>query len=69
MLFDNKVVVENYDQGVKEDTTYMIMSSTKSFTATMVGIAVADGKIESLDDPGREVCDAIQRNGLRRNAY
>lgn len=51
VLHDNKVVVENYDQGVKEDTTYMIMSSTKSFTATMVGIAVADGKIESLNDP------------------
>jgi len=51
VLYDNKVVVENYDQGVKKDTTYMIMSSTKSFTSTMVGIAVADGKIESLDDP------------------
>ena len=51
VLFDDRVVVENYDQGVTEDTTYMIMSSTKSFTATMVGIAVADGKIESLDDP------------------
>ncbi len=50
VLFDNKVVVENYDQGVTDDTTYMIMSSTKSFTSTMIGIALADGKIESLDD-------------------
>jgi CubicO group peptidase (beta-lactamase class C family) len=50
VLYDNKVVVENYDQGVSADTTYMIMSSTKSFTSTMVGIAVKDGKIESLDD-------------------
>jgi CubicO group peptidase (beta-lactamase class C family) len=28
----------------------MIMSSTKSFTSTMVGIAVKEGMIESLDD-------------------
>jgi CubicO group peptidase (beta-lactamase class C family) len=50
VLYDNKVVVENYDQGVNDETTYMIMSSTKSFTSTMVGIAVKDGKIESLND-------------------
>ena len=51
ILDDSKVVVEKYDQGITADTTYMIMSSTKSFTATMVGIALKDGKIESLDDP------------------
>jgi CubicO group peptidase (beta-lactamase class C family) len=50
VLYNNKVVVENYDQGVTAETTYHIMSSTKSFTSTMVGIAVKDGKIESLDD-------------------
>jgi CubicO group peptidase (beta-lactamase class C family) len=50
VLYDNKIVVENYDQGVDADTTYMIMSSTKSFTSTMVGIAVKDGVIENLDD-------------------
>ncbi len=50
VLHDNKVIVEKYDQGVNADTTYMIQSSAKSFTATMVGIALKDGKIESLDD-------------------
>ena len=40
ILDDSKVVVEKYDQGITADTTYMIMSSTKSFTATMVGIAI-----------------------------
>lgn len=61
VLHDNKVVAEKYDQGVMEDTTYMIMSSTKSFTSTMVGIAVADGKIENLDDPVEKY--AIQFKG------
>lgn len=50
VLYDNKIVAEHYDQGVAQDTTYMVMSSTKSFTSTMVGIAVKDGKIASLDD-------------------
>lgn len=50
VLADNKVMVENYDQGIDQATTYMIMSSTKSFTSTMVGIAVKEGMIESLDD-------------------
>ncbi len=51
VLHDGKVVVENYAQGVTPSTTYMLMSSTKSFTATLVGMALHEGKIESLDDP------------------
>jgi len=50
VLYDGKVVTEKYDQGVSKDTTYMVMSSTKSFTATMVGMAHKDGVIEDLYD-------------------
>ena len=50
VLYDGKVVAEKYDQGVTKDTTYMVMSSTKSFTATMVGMALKDGVIEDLYD-------------------
>lgn len=50
VLHDGKVIAEKYDQGVNSETTYMVMSSTKSFTSTLVGMALHEGKIESLDD-------------------
>jgi len=50
VLSDNKVVVENYSQGINEETTWHLWSASKSFTSTVVGIAVKEGKIESLDD-------------------
>ena len=50
VLTDNKVVVENYSQGINKETTYHLWSASKSFTATVVGIAVREGKIESLND-------------------
>jgi hypothetical protein len=36
VLTDNKVVVENYDQGIDQATTYHLWSASKSFTATVV---------------------------------
>ena len=50
VLTDNKVVVENYDQGIDQATTYHLWSASKSFTATVVAIAVQEGKIASLND-------------------
>jgi len=50
VLYDNKVVVENYREDMTKETTYHIWSATKSFTATMIGIALQEGKIESLND-------------------
>lgn len=51
VMRDGKIVTERYFNRTDAASTFMGWSMTKSFTSTMVGFAVADGRIESLDDP------------------
>ena len=50
IMKDGEVVFEHYDRGVTEKTRWMSMSLAKSFVSTLVGIAIKDGAIKSLDD-------------------
>lgn len=51
VLKDGKIAYEHYDYGVKPDTRWMSMSVAKSFVSTLVGAAIKDGYINSVDDP------------------
>lgn len=46
---DGKVIAEKWYQGHTPDSAHVMFSVSKSFTATAVGLAIADGKM-SLDD-------------------
>ena len=48
---DGKVVLERYGLGRKPEDRWISFSVTKSFTSTLVGAAIQDGMIRSLDDP------------------
>jgi len=50
ILKDGKMIFEHYDRGVTDKTHWMSMSIAKSFVSTMVGAAIKDGAIKSLDD-------------------
>jgi len=50
VLTGNKIIVENYREDMTQETTYHLWSASKSFTATVLAIAVKEGKIDSLDD-------------------
>ena len=45
------LVYENYRQGKNKDSLMHIFSCTKSFTSALIGIAVREGYIGSIDDP------------------
>jgi CubicO group peptidase (beta-lactamase class C family) len=45
------LVYENYRGGKNKDSLMHIFSCTKSFTSALIGIAVREGYIESIDDP------------------
>jgi CubicO group peptidase (beta-lactamase class C family) len=51
VLKDGKIALERYELGNSENTRWMSMSVVKSFTASLVGAAIKDGYIKSLEDP------------------
>lgn len=50
VLKDGEIALEHYDYGITEATRWMSMSMAKSFVSTLVGAAIKDGYITSLDD-------------------
>lgn len=61
---DGEAVFELYQAGNTEDTRWMSMSVVKSISATLVGAAIEDGHIASIDDP---VVDYLPQLG--KSAY
>jgi CubicO group peptidase (beta-lactamase class C family) len=51
VLKDGKIAYELYQEGNTERTRWMSMSIAKSFTSTLVGAALKDGSIHSINDP------------------
>ena len=47
---DGKVMLERYGLGRKPEDRWISFSVTKSITSTLVGAALKDGKIKSVDD-------------------
>ncbi len=51
VLHEGKIRLESYGLGFKETGRWTSFSVAKSLTSTLVGAAVIDGHIESLEDP------------------
>jgi len=51
VLKDGKIAFEDYEMGNDRQTRWMSMSMVKSITSTLVGAAIRDGYIHSIDDP------------------
>jgi CubicO group peptidase (beta-lactamase class C family) len=51
VLKDGAIALENHELGHDERTRWMSMSMAKSITSILVGVAINDGLIGSLDDP------------------
>lgn len=50
IIHDGDIVHESYGRGADAGTKFTTWSLVKSITSTLVGVAVADGKIDSVDD-------------------
>jgi CubicO group peptidase (beta-lactamase class C family) len=50
-LDGGKVVFEQYRGRTTSESRYHLWSASKSFTGTIIGMAIHDGTIDSLDDP------------------
>ncbi len=51
VIQDDALLYEKYFNGVGRDTLLTSFSTAKSFDSALVGIAVAEGHIDSIDDP------------------
>lgn len=51
IIRNDSILYENYFGNIKPETQLPSFSVAKSFVATLVGIALDEGKIHSLDDP------------------
>jgi len=51
VIKDGKIVLEKYGLGRKPTDRWTSFSVAKSLTSTLVGAAIQDGKIKSIDDP------------------
>lgn len=54
VIKDGRVIFENYSHGDSAESLHVSFSMAKSFTSALAGIALAEGAIESLDDPVRK---------------
>jgi CubicO group peptidase (beta-lactamase class C family) len=51
VLKDGKIVQEIYRNGATEDSHFISFSVGKSITSSLLGIALEEGKLDSLDEP------------------
>ena len=51
VIQDDTILYENYFNGASRDSIVTSFSTAKSFTSTLIGIAISEGHINSVDDP------------------
>ena len=64
ILKDGKIVFEDYELGVKPETHWASFSVAKSVSSTLIGVALQQGLLHSVDDPVTTYVPA-----LRGSAY
>ncbi len=60
VVLDGEVVLERYGNGFAPDGRWTSFSVAKSLTSTLVGAALQDGYIESVDDPVTRYVEGLQ---------
>ncbi|WP_404404058.1 serine hydrolase domain-containing protein [Pelagibacterium halotolerans] len=63
VIKDGEIVYETYRNGAGPDTRLVSFSMAKSITSTLIGLALADGYIESLDDPVTKYVPELEGSG------
>ncbi len=66
VLHGDVLLYEGYFNGSSREAVQTSFSVAKSFTATLIGIAIEEGRIGGLDDP---ITDYVPELGQRDNAF
>ena len=65
VLHDNQIVAERYLHGANQDSRFVSQSVAKSILSILVGAAVDEGKIDSVDDPIVRYLPYLSKSGYR----
>ncbi len=63
VIRDGKIVFEDYRNRMEEDDRHLAFSMSKTITSLLVGIAVQQRKIASLDDPATKYVPQLKGTG------
>ncbi|MBB4614700.1 serine hydrolase domain-containing protein [Novosphingobium taihuense] len=63
VIHDGKIVFEDYRNRTTPEDRFISFSMAKTITALLVGLAVQDGKIASIDDPVSKYVPALKGGG------
>lgn len=63
---DGAIVHESYRNGSDENTRFLTFSVAKSYVSTLIGLALADGAIKSLDDKVTDYLPEMAGSGYER---
>ncbi len=63
VIKDGTIVAERYRNGMDEDTRHIAYSMSKSIVATLIGIALSEGEISSLDDKVTDYLPEMEESG------
>ncbi len=63
VIQDDRILYERYLQGADPSSRFTSWSVAKSFVSTLVGMALADGLIQSLDDPITQYVPTLRGSG------
>jgi CubicO group peptidase (beta-lactamase class C family) len=65
VLHDNQIMVERYLHGANRDSRFVSQSVAKSILSILVGAAVDEGKIRSVNDPIVRYLPYLSKSGYR----
>jgi CubicO group peptidase (beta-lactamase class C family) len=65
VLKGGKIVYEHYFMSADQNSRLFSFSVAKSFTSTLVGLAIADGKIESVNQPVTRYLPELKGSGYQ----
>ena len=66
ILKDNQIIYERYFHGANQHSRFLTNSVGKSITSTLIGIAIEEGKINSVNDPVIKYLPEMSDSGFNR---
>lgn len=65
VLHDDQIMLEKYFNGAVPQTRFISNSMAKSITSVLIGIAIENGAIESIDDPATRYLPCLSDSGFK----